>query len=312
MLTIGVVASEIGVSPATLRKWETRYGFPVPERSSNGTRLYPAEVVARLREAKRQLELGFRPSVIFAGGALTQGVTQQNTEQPTTADTPQHTESEAFSDELICLLQSHDLHACKRRLDKALFSLGVCRFVEEIAAPLMRAVGKAWARGELEVFAEHGITVLMHSVLDEATRRTCCDTAFPTIVLATPSGERHTLGLAMATASLTDAGAHCVNLGASLPAAEMIAAAQAYRADILGLSLSCSAPPRLASKFLADLRDKLPASIELWVSGDGAKALSSLPPGTRHFSTAREARPLIRARNSERAVDTHADPARQR
>lgn len=315
MLTIGVVASEIGVSPATLRKWEARYGFPVPTRSPSGTRLYSSDVIARLREAKRLLERGFRPSAIFAMGDLT---AELSAAEPwaraerlviTTAAPPVC--AEAHSAALIALLKRHELDACRRRLEQALFSLGVCRFVEEVAAPLMSKVGHAWAQGELEVFTEHGITTLMHSILNEATQRTGRDTVYPTIVLSTPADERHTLGLAMATASLTDAGAHCVNLGASLPVAEIVGAAQAYHADVVGLSISCAAPPRLSARFLADLRGKLPAEIELWVGGEGSKTLANLPPGTRQFSTASAARPMIQAMQARRHANTSAPYATQ-
>lgn len=306
MLTIGVVASEIGVSPATLRKWEARYGFPVPTRSTNGTRLYSATDIARLREAKRLLELGFRPSAIFASGEFAGAESPGRTEQPVATTTETPSDAHQHLAEFITSLKTHDLNTCRRRLEQMLFSLGVCTFVEEIAAPLMRAVGNEWAQGELAVFAEHGITAVMHSILDEATRRTCREAACPTIVLATPSGERHTLGLAMVTASLTDAGAHCVNLGASLPVAELIGAAQAYRADVLGLSISCSAPPRLSARFLANVRSKLPAGIALWVGGEGVGALANLPPDTRHFSTASEARPIIQALQAERRATVSA------
>ena len=49
LLTIGDLAQRTGVSPATLRMWEQRHGFPVPTRLASGHRRYrgtDAEVVA--------------------------------------------------------------------------------------------------------------------------------------------------------------------------------------------------------------------------------------------------------------------------
>ena len=40
-LTIREMAARTGVPQGTLRMWETRYGFPVPERLPSGHRRYP-------------------------------------------------------------------------------------------------------------------------------------------------------------------------------------------------------------------------------------------------------------------------------
>ena len=45
LLTIGEVARRTGLTPATLRVWESRYGFPEPTRGAGGQRCYEAEVV---------------------------------------------------------------------------------------------------------------------------------------------------------------------------------------------------------------------------------------------------------------------------
>jgi DNA-binding transcriptional MerR regulator len=61
-LTIGDLADRTGVAPATLRMWETRHGFPVPQRLESGHRRYSeADVtavcaVARLRDDGVRLE----------------------------------------------------------------------------------------------------------------------------------------------------------------------------------------------------------------------------------------------------------------
>ena len=44
-LTIGDLAERTGVSTGTLRMWETRYGFPVPQRRASGHRRYDEQVV---------------------------------------------------------------------------------------------------------------------------------------------------------------------------------------------------------------------------------------------------------------------------
>jgi PAS domain S-box-containing protein len=58
MLGIGDVAELTGLTEATLRKWETRYGFPVPLRQGGGQRRYTSEHVERLRQVVHDREHG--------------------------------------------------------------------------------------------------------------------------------------------------------------------------------------------------------------------------------------------------------------
>lgn len=64
MLPIGTVERETGLSKDVLRVWEHRYGFPRPERDSNGDRAYPAQQVRRLQLIRRLMDAGHRPGKI--------------------------------------------------------------------------------------------------------------------------------------------------------------------------------------------------------------------------------------------------------
>jgi DICT domain-containing protein len=57
-LTIREVARQTGVPEGTLRMWETRYGFPVPERLPSGHRRYSDDDVQRVRQVSRDREAG--------------------------------------------------------------------------------------------------------------------------------------------------------------------------------------------------------------------------------------------------------------
>lgn len=65
LLTISAVERETGLSKDTLRAWERRYGFPVPDRDARGDRRYSLEQVERLRKIKRLVDHGFRPSKVI-------------------------------------------------------------------------------------------------------------------------------------------------------------------------------------------------------------------------------------------------------
>src|SRR5690349_25044929 len=62
--SIRIASRLTGVSPATLRMWERRYGFPRPERTTGGSRLYSESEVEALRLLRRALEHGYRPNEV--------------------------------------------------------------------------------------------------------------------------------------------------------------------------------------------------------------------------------------------------------
>lgn len=73
-LTIREVASRTGVSAATLRMWESRYGFPAPERLPSGHRRFTEEDVERVRRvvADREAGLSMRAAIERAMGRRTE------------------------------------------------------------------------------------------------------------------------------------------------------------------------------------------------------------------------------------------------
>ncbi|KRF34665.1 DICT sensory domain-containing protein [Nocardioides sp. Soil805] len=58
LMTIGDLAERTGVPPATLRSWESRYGFPVPVRLPGGHRRYAEPDVAAVLEVLRHRDAG--------------------------------------------------------------------------------------------------------------------------------------------------------------------------------------------------------------------------------------------------------------
>lgn len=65
-LTIGDLAERTGLSTATLRMWEERHGFPVPERLESGHRRYSEADVDAVRAVLRQKDAGTRLQLAIA------------------------------------------------------------------------------------------------------------------------------------------------------------------------------------------------------------------------------------------------------
>jgi MerR family transcriptional regulator, light-induced transcriptional regulator len=50
-VTADAAAALIGTSPTILALWEKRFGYPVPERTDDGQRLYADDAMIALRDA---------------------------------------------------------------------------------------------------------------------------------------------------------------------------------------------------------------------------------------------------------------------
>ena len=64
--TIGDLAERTGLSTATLRMWEERHGFPVPERLESGHRRYSEADAEAVRAVLRQKDAGTRLQLAIA------------------------------------------------------------------------------------------------------------------------------------------------------------------------------------------------------------------------------------------------------
>jgi DICT domain-containing protein len=58
-LTIGVLSAATGVSPAVLRSWEQRHGFPNSTRTAAGHRRYPPDAADRVADVLRHRASGY-------------------------------------------------------------------------------------------------------------------------------------------------------------------------------------------------------------------------------------------------------------
>ena len=267
--TIASVEKEIGLSKDILRMWERRYGFPAPERDTNGDRVYPAEQVERLRRIKRLIDQGHRPGKLIAAPP----------EQLAALATPSEINGEAdgtlaaFAD-LLDELRNHDAVAFQQRLQHTLARQGLAAFVRDTVAPLILHVGQAWETGRIAVFEEHLFTELTKRVLRQSVAGLTAGIAPPRVLLTTAPGEPHELGLLMVEALFALEGAQCIPLGVQTPLTEIANAATAHQADIVALSFSMAFPSRRIPALLIQLRAMLPESTMLWAGGSGVASIN--------------------------------------
>ncbi len=271
-IPISAVERETGLSKDTLRMWERRYGFPLPLRDQFGDRLYPQPQVDKLRLIRRLMDQGFRPGRIIGESY------QALLEMTNGMGSPQAEAESDFLQELLTLVSEHRVSELRTALQGRIQNMGLRRFILDLAAPLTRAVGEAWFRGDLAVFEEHLFTEVMQNLLRKwiGEARTPEQRA-PRILLTTFPNELHGLGLLMAEALMTMDGAECLAFGIQMPIDDIVKAAVAHHVDVITLSFSSAYPRNRTAEGLAELRLQLPASTEIWVGGGGVMRLKRVP-----------------------------------
>lgn len=265
LLSIAAVERDTGLSKDTLRVWERRYGFPIPARDAFGERAYPVDQVERLRVIKRLMDAGHRPGRIVGQpiDALQRlGDPQLQAGAGEAAASPD-------LGTYIDRVRAHDVQGLRRELAQAQSRLGLGRFIVEIVSPLNTLVGDAWMRGHLEIFEEHLYTESLQVVLRKAIDSVPAPASgsHPLVLLSTFPNETHAIGLLMAEALLLLEGCRCVSLGAQTPVWDTVLAATALRVDIVAIAFTAVLTPAVVTEGLAELRSKLPDSVDVWAGG---------------------------------------------
>lgn len=295
-LNISAVERETGLSKDVLRVWERRYGFPEPARDDNAERQYPREQVAKLRAIKRLMDAGLRP-----GKLISQSLAELNALGEARTGPRREPASPVLERDLLALLKNHNAYALQHALTNQLMRQGLQRFVLETVAPLHRAVGDAWMRGDVEVFEEHLFTEQLQVALRIAINAFPRSAGSPRVLMTTFPGEHHCLGLLMVEALLVPEGAQCISLGTQTPIDDIHAAALAHKAAIVALSFSAAFPLRQAGEGLAALRRSLPPQVALWAGGEMTRRLRKSLPGVMLMPELAEALPALKTRRPEAA-----------
>ncbi|MBK8619611.1 MAG: MerR family transcriptional regulator [Anaerolineales bacterium] len=227
------VERETGITKETLRKWESRYGFPNPDRHENGERLYTNSDLQRLKSIKRLMDAGHRP-----GKIVPLSVNLLSELQTKSAHKPLSAELERLTERVISSLRDGDVQTLTNDLETALLTQGLNTFVEQTLPPLITHIGDQWGEGALAIHQEHLFSEVLRSILQHSALRLRGSPAGSRVVLGTAPDELHGMGLVMLQAVLSVAGAQCINLGTQVPIVEFLNSARSYRADVVAISLT--------------------------------------------------------------------------
>ena len=281
-LSIGALSRATGIPVETLRTWESRYGFPVPERRPSGHRVYPLSVVPRLGRIAEALARGHRARQVVPASErdLQQLLAAAHTAPAAAASAPIFPDNGEVA-EILRLVDSFQSDRLTHALLSASARLGPLAFLETVAAPLLAAVGDAWEKGRLQVRHEHFVSERLGDVLRSLRLPLEERANGPLVVLSTLPGETHGLGLQMAALVVAFAGCRVLYLGTETPLPDMVSLTRDLGARALALSVSASSRKPRTAAGVRRLRETLPRRTALLVGGEGAPLPS---PGVQVFT----------------------------
>jgi methanogenic corrinoid protein MtbC1 len=291
---IASVEQSTGIARATLRIWERRYGFPRPGRDHRGERSYPDEQVRKLRLIADLMARGHRPGRLVQLTVAQLGSLAGPAGERAGTDGARTTAG-ALEDPVLPPLRTHDVVALVDLLQESVRTIGLAGFVVERMPQMNFSVGLGWARGELQVYEEHLYTEVVQQVVRAVmppTPRATTGT-LPRLLLATLPEESHGLGLLMAQALAGLQGCSCTSLGVRVPIAQVVTAAAAFHADVVGLSFTASMNPARVLRGLEQLRGELSPQVAIWAGGSSPVLGRRKIPGVLRVRHIRELPALI-------------------
>lgn len=274
-----LVTKLTGLTSDTIRAWERRYKAIEPQRTSGNTRQFSADDVRRLTLLKEVTDLGHPISSVAAldTDALSRLVADSRPQlsgAPGSARdrgrlVPLNRVCEAY----LGAVTRFDTRRALDILRSAAERLDAHDFVFTVAVPVIQEVGARWSHGDLGVAQEHIVSAQMSALLANLPNPVPVEHGAPRMLLATPAGHRHELGLLVAGILAGLRGVDTVYLGPDLPWQELDWAAQMSDPSTITLSIVRDLTPVELEQIARHVND-LSEKVAVWVGCPAEHALT--------------------------------------
>jgi methanogenic corrinoid protein MtbC1 len=243
--TIKTVVHVSGITPATLRAWEHRYGVLSPGRSEGGYRLYSERDIATLLWLKHQVDAGVAISRAVAllemhrqaGEAPELNVRLDLLPRQLTGAAAQQVRStEAIREQLLKALLDYQEGEAEALLAEAFALYPVEQVLEQIIAPTLVEIGERWHRGDATIVQEHFATALLRRRLTALFDLYRNPSTGPLAITGSAPSELHDVGIILVSLTLRRHGWRVIYLGQNVPADQLITEIGRQRPNLVGLS----------------------------------------------------------------------------
>ena len=277
MYTIKQAAARTGLSVPVIRIWERRYGVVRPERTPAGYRIYDETSISRLAAMRHLVaNKGWRPRqaaqrVLEPGvdlqalGGLSDGEPQRGSAAPagegragSTAEPGSGvvlgTQGATLVAAFVSAARGLDVPAMERILDEGFAAQRFELAIESLVAPAMRAIGSAWAQGDIDVGAEHAASETVRRRLARFFDAAGPSGRVPTVIVGLPPDGHHEIGAFAFAVAGRRAGLDVLYLGANVPLESWLRTARETRAPVVVLGVVTPADLAAAAEVVRALR----------------------------------------------------------
>ncbi|OFE17846.1 transcriptional regulator [Humibacillus sp. DSM 29435] len=306
MFTIKRAAEMTGISVATLRAWERRYGVVHPQRSDGGYRLYSDGDVRALaimnslvnegwsaKEAAAETLARLSNDTLTTDGPWEPGLPSppRRAEAPDQmasarvdgyAGLPASTVFTSFTEDTEAFVDAArrlDVNAITAVLDSR-FAVG--RFetvVDDWLMPALQRVGEAWADGRISVAGEHLVSYAVQGRLSAAYEAASNLGSGPVVIVGLAPGAHHELGLLAFAVAARRSGFATVYVGADLPADDWVGAVTTRGAAAVVMAV----PREIDIAATGVIADRLRAAYPRLVIGIGGRQQGAIGSGCVHL-----------------------------
>lgn len=223
---IKAVVSQTGLNPATLRAWERRYGFPHPQRTEGGHRLYTARDIETLKWLIARQEEGVSIShaiELWRSYAERGEDPVQRKRELATGPTDQlvvdleGVQIDQLRRAWVTSCLSFDREMAEQVLSRAFAQYDPETVCFEVMRKGLAEVGDGWYDGQVTVQQEHFTSALSVKRLELLIAATPPPSHPERIVVATAPGDYHIFSSLLVTFLLRRSGWDVVYLGADIP-----------------------------------------------------------------------------------------------
>jgi excisionase family DNA binding protein len=227
------VATAIGVSESSLKRWVDKGLIPA-EKTGGGHRRMTLDAVLRfLREQGRALS---EPEAI--------GLPAESGRRPTSSDSD-------LQDFLRFLLSGDEPSARRIVMDAFLNGFSAAKIFDAIIVPAFIEIGNLWHCGTLEVYQERRACETCSRVVHELRRAVGSGpTDGPVAIGGTLDGDPYTIASSMSEVVLRECGWRALSLGNMLPFNTLLKAVENDRPRLMWLSVTSIRSPE---QFVANL-----------------------------------------------------------
>lgn len=230
---IGHVVEQTGVPADTLRAWERRYGFPVPQRTQGGHRLYTLGDVEGVRWLR---------SEVAQGTTISQAVAQWLQRQARLEDLEPQRGLQPPMDDLraawLEAIMAFDEAGAEEAADAAFASYPASEACAGVLEHGLSQLGEGWHASQVTVQQEHFATALVLRRMNALLAACPAPTRAQKALVACAPEEEHSYPALYLTWELRELGFPVVYLGPRVPVDDLLATVKRVQPTVVVLTAS--------------------------------------------------------------------------